>query len=132
MVPVQGDSRWCLWKGPTCSWGCVKALQQEKASSPLDLVPWLILGQSKQAQSLQPLRSRTAFPQHFAVKKKNQKGRMCFHPYSFESTARHSTPSLILSVAKAEKSLKTIVHTITVCCSCRDTWSPLSNVHACN
>lgn len=45
------------------------------------------------------------------------KGRMYFHPYSFESTARQRTPSLILSMAKAENSLKSLVNTISVCCS---------------
>lgn len=47
--------------------GLVEA-QQEAKASPLD--PWAILGQSKQAQSLQPHKSRTASPQCFTVKKK--------------------------------------------------------------
>lgn len=40
--------------------GLCESSAQAKESPPLDLVPWLIFGQSEQAQSLQPLRSRAA------------------------------------------------------------------------
>lgn len=103
--------------------GLVEA-QQEAKASPLD--PWAILGQSKQAQSLQPHKSRTTSPQCFTVKKK---GRMYFHLYSFEGTTRHSTPSLTLSVAKAENSPRK--PSVFTAVGDWDTWSPLSNVHAC-
>lgn len=39
MVPVEGDSRWCLWKGPTCRWGLWKLSRRQRHHH-------LILGQS--------------------------------------------------------------------------------------
>lgn len=57
-------------------------------------------------------------PSHSVLQwKKNQTNQSVFPSLILESTARHSTPSLILSMGKTENRLKSRVHTINVCCS---------------
>lgn len=103
MVPVQGDSRGCLWKGPTCSWGFVKALHRQRNHHHLIwCLGWFLGNQNKHSHySLSGPGQLCSFPTVFCSEKKKKKKKTgCISILTPLRVSRAlSTPSVFVAAA---------------------------------